>query len=87
MTVPVILGRARRPSVSQAPHFKTLSPSEGTDDRLGHPRTSETLVRTTPESILTSPLRSAEQSPLPHSPAPARSHSLHLALTPALKLH
>jgi hypothetical protein len=40
------LGRARRSSVPQALHFKTLSPSGGTDDRPGHPRTSGTLVRT-----------------------------------------
>ena len=30
----------------QAPQSKPISPSEGTDDRPGHPRTSETLVRT-----------------------------------------
>jgi hypothetical protein len=31
---------------TQAPHFKTLSLSKGTDDRPGHPRTSRMLVRT-----------------------------------------
>jgi len=35
----------------QALHFKTLSPSEGTDDRPGHPRTSRMLVRTIPKSF------------------------------------
>jgi hypothetical protein len=47
MTVPVILGRAGRSSVPNklfTLNFKP--PSKGTDDRLGHPRTSETLVRT-----------------------------------------
>ena len=85
MTVPVILGRAGRSSY-QAFNFKTLSPSKGTDDRPGHPRTSETLVRTTPESILISPLQSAGRFLLLHSPAPAPSHSSHPVSMPEPKL-
>jgi len=45
MTVPVILGRARRSSVPNS-QLENLSPSKGTDDRPGHPRTSRMLVRT-----------------------------------------